>query len=254
MIGDVVGQPGRRAVGALVPELRRELGLDFVIANGENAAAGRGLTAATAHELLNAGVDVITSGNHIFAQKDIIPYLDGSLPVLRPANYPPGAPGRGMVTVGGVTVLNLIGRTFLGAYDDPFRAADALLEAAPAGGPLVVDFHAEATSEKVAMGWYLDGRVTAVLGTHTHVPTADLRVLPGGTAYVTDVGMVGAARSVIGNEVQASLRRFLTGMPERLSVAEAGPVLLNAVLVETDGAGPRARSIIRVDREYEIDG
>jgi metallophosphoesterase (TIGR00282 family) len=254
MIGDAVGRPGRRAVAALVPDLRRELNLDLVIANGENAAAGRGLTLATAHELLNAGVDVITSGNHIFAQSDIVPHLNGEMPILRPANYPPGTPGRGIIQVRGVTVLNLMGRTFMAAIDDPFRTADALLEGVEPGRPVVVDFHAEATSEKVAMGWYLDGRVSAVLGTHTHVPTADARVLPKGTAHVTDVGMVGSARSVIGNDVEASIARFLTGMPTRLVVAEQGPVLLYSVMVEIDDSTGRARTITRVDREYRTHG
>ncbi|HXF51302.1 MAG TPA: TIGR00282 family metallophosphoesterase, partial [Dehalococcoidia bacterium] len=231
MIGDVVGKPGRQAVKALVPQLRRELKVDVVIANGENAAAGRGLTPATAAELFEAGVDVITSGNHIWDQKEIIPFLDGEAPVLRPANYPPAAPGQGMVTLKGLTVLNLQGRSFMVDIDDPFRTADEALGSLPPGAVVVVDMHAETTAEKAAMGWYLDGRVAAVLGTHTHVPTADARILPGGTAFVCDVGMVGPRDSIIGNEVSAVIQRFLTGMPTRLPVAEHSPVVqFNAVL------------------------
>ena len=235
MIGDVIGKPGRRAVAALVPALRRELSVDLIIANGENAAAGFGLTEGTAQELFDAEVDVITSGNHIWDQKDVIPILDQEVAILRPLNYPPSAPGRGLLTQKGVTVLNLQGRTFMADIDCPFRAADAALAGLPEGSIVVVDMHAEATSEKQAMGRYLDGRVAAVLGTHTHVPTADARVLPGGSAYVTDVGMVGPQESVIGSEIEAVLERFLTGLPTRLPVAERSPVVqFNAVLVEID--------------------
>lgn len=252
MIGDVVGKPGRQAVRALTPRLRRELKADVVIANGENAAAGRGLTPATARELFEAGVDVITSGNHIWDQKEIIPFLDGEALVLRPANYPPAAPGRGLLTFKGLTVLNLQGRSFMVDIDDPFRVADQALESLPAGATVLVDMHAETTAEKSAMAWYLDGRVAAVLGTHTHVPTADARILPGGAAYVCDVGMVGPRDSVIGNDVSAVLQRFLTGMPTRLPVAESSAVVqFNAVLVDIDETANRARSIERIDREWQ---
>ena len=253
MIGDVVGKPGRKAVAALVPSLREELKLDLVIANGENAAAGRGLTPGTAQELFDAGVDVLTSGNHIWDQKEILLIIDEESPILRPLNYPPAAPGRGVLTQKGVTVLNLQGRTFMTEIDDPFRAADAALQNVAGDAIVVVDMHAEATSEKQAMGRYLDGRVSAVLGTHTHVPTADARVLPGGTAYVTDVGMVGPAESIIGNEIEPVLRRFITGMPTRLPVAEGGgPVQFNAVLIEVEPSNGRALRIERVDREYSL--
>ena len=252
-IGDVVGQPGRRVVAALLPALRQELGLDVVIANGENVAAGRGLTLRTAKELFEAGVDVLTSGNHIWDQREIIEQLDGEAPILRPANYPPGTPGKGLLRCKGLTVLNLQGRTFMDAIDCPFRTADAMLKGAE--GPVVVDMHAEATSEKQAMGWYLDGRVAAVLGSHTHVPTADARILPQRTAYVTDAGMCGARDSVIGFEVAAVHRRFLSQLPTRLPVEEkAGVLVLNSVLVDLDEATGRARSIQRVDREYELGG
>jgi metallophosphoesterase (TIGR00282 family) len=250
-IGDVVGAPGRRALSALLPTLRDELHLDFVIANGENVAAGRGLTNKTARELFDSGVDIISYGNHIWDQKEIIEELDGEAPILRPANYPEGTPGRGMLTLRGLTVLNLQGRTFMQAIDDPFRTADALLEGAH--GPIVVDMHAEATSEKVAMGWYLDGRVSAVLGTHTHVPTADARILPKGTAYISDAGMSGARDSVLGFVVEDSHRLFLSGMPTRLNIDDKARVLkLNSVLVDIDDRTGRATAIERVDREHTI--
>jgi len=255
LIGDVMGKPGRKVVAALLPELRKELKLDLVIANGENAAAGRGLTERTAQDLFDAGVDVITSGNHIYDQKEVITLLEQEAPVLRPANYPPSAPGRGIITQKGVTVLNLQGRTFMLQIDCPFRAADAALAELPEGAVVIVDMHAEATSEKAAMGRYLDGRVAAVVGTHTHVATADARILPGGTAYVTDAGMCGPRESIIGNDIEAVLERFLTAMPTRLPVAEKSPTLqFNSVLVDIDEATGRARSIQRIDREYAADG
>jgi len=179
-------------VSKLVPSIRQKSGVDLVIANAENVAGGLGLTSATARELLDAGIDVLTSGNHIWAEKEIIPYLDSDMPILRPLNYPPGVPGRGYIISGGVMVVNLIGRTFMSNYDCPFRAMDQLLdEVKPRPPVIIIDFHAEATSEKVALGHYLDGRVSAVLGTHTHVGTIDAQVLPHGTAYVTDIGMTG---------------------------------------------------------------
>jgi metallophosphoesterase (TIGR00282 family) len=251
-IGDIVGSPGRKAITSLLPSLREERGIDAVIANGENAAAGRGLTARTARDLFGAGVDIISSGNHIWDQKEIIEELDSEAPIARPANYPPGSPGRGLVRHAGITLINLQGRTFMPNTDCPFRTVDALLEAMPEG-PIVVDMHAEATSEKLAMGWYLNGRVAAVLGTHTHVPTADTRVLPGGTAYVTDAGMSGAKDSVLGFVVSASQRMFLTGMPTRLPVEESGDTLvMNSVLVEINDATGKAISIQRLDREVAV--
>lgn len=249
MIGDVIGQPGRRAIGRLVPALRQEYGLDLVVANGENAAGGFGITLETAHELLESGVDVLTSGNHIWDQKEIIPYLDEGLPLLRPANYP-DAPGRGYLVLGDVVVLNLMGRVFMAPLDCPFRTADRLLREVKANGTpkaILVDFHAEATSEKQAMGWYLDGVVSAVFGTHTHVGTVDARILPKGTGYVTDVGMTGPVNSVIGSDTGAVLERFLTAMPQRLPVAE-GPVMLNSVLIDVDPETGKSLTISRVDR------
>jgi len=255
MIGDVMGKPGRQAVAALLPDLKKDLGVDFVIANGENAAAGRGITPKIAEEFFETGVDVITTGNHIWDQREIVPVLDEEIALLRPANYPDKAPGRGMLKKNGVTVLNLQGRTFMPAIDCPFLKADALLEGVAEGETVIVDMHAEATSEKVGMGRYLDGRVTAVVGTHTHVPTADAQVLPGGTAHVTDVGMVGPKESIIGVTIDSVISRFLTGMPARLPVAEKSKIVqFNSMLIESDEATGRAVSIARIDREYERDG
>ena len=249
MIGDIIGKPGRRAVRSLLPGLRQEHGIDLVIANGENTAGGFGLTLETAYELLESGVDILTSGNHIWDQKEIIPHMDEGLPLLRPANYPE-APGRGHLVHGEVMVINLMGRVFMPTLDCPFRTASRLLKETEAEGApkaVIVDFHAEATSEKQAMGWYLDGRVSAVLGTHTHVGTIDARILPKGTACLTDVGMTGPVDSVIGSDSGAVLQRFLTGMPQRLSVA-SGPVMMNSVLVEIDTESGKALSIERLDR------
>lgn len=251
MVGDVIGKPGRRAVKTLVPTLRQELSLDLVIANAENAAGGRGLTLSTAEELLLSGVDILTSGNHIWDQKEIIPYLDGELPLVRPLNYPASVLGRGYLVRGQVLVINLMGRTFMASLDCPFRAMDALLAELREQPPIIiVDMHGEATSEKMAMGWYLDGRVSAVLGTHTHVGTIDARVLPGGTAYVTDVGMTGPVNSVIGDDPQAVIQRFLTMLPTALPVA-GGPVMLNSVVVEVNEYTGKATRILRVDRELD---
>jgi len=253
MLGDVIGRPGRRAVHALLPGLRQEYGIELVIANGENAAGGLGLTRETAEELIKSGVDVITSGNHIWAQREIMNDLDSDLAILRPLNYPPGVPGHGYLIKGEALVVNLLGRTFIGNFDCPFRAMDQLLEELADNKPpvIIVDFHAEATSEKVAMGWHLDGRVSAVLGTHTHVGTVDARLLPKGTASITDVGMIGPIDSVIGDDTDTVLRRFLTQIPHRISVGK-GSVLLNSVLVEIEEATGRAKNISRIDREIEL--
>ncbi len=246
-IGDIIGKPGRNAVRDLLPGLRREHRINLIIGNGENTAGGIGITPSTAQELFDSGIDVITTGNHVWAHKDIIPYLDGNLAVVRPLNYPPSAPGRGYLYKDGVLVVNLIGRTFMGNFDCPFRAMDQLLSKVEGkSNIIIVDFHAEATSEKVAMGWYLDGRVSAVLGTHTHVGTIDGRILSGGTAYVTDIGMVGPLNSVIGDDPHAVIDRFLTQMPSRLPVAD-GPVVFNAVLIEVDEQTGKATAITRVE-------
>jgi len=250
-IGDVVGRPGRKAIQELLPDLRQQYGLDLVVANAENIAGGLGVTSATAGELLDAGVDVLTSGNHIWAQKEIIPYLDGEMPILRPLNYPPGLPGKGYIVKNQAMVVNLIGRTFMSNFDCPFRAMDKLLaEVKPKPPVIIVDFHAEATSEKVALGRYLDGRVSAVLGTHTHVGTIDAQLLPQGTAYVTDIGMTGPMDSVIGDDAEAVIHRFLTMLPYRLSVGK-GKTMFNALLIRVDEDSGKAISIDRISQEVE---
>jgi hypothetical protein len=250
-IGDIVGRPGRQAVHRFLRPLRKKHSINLVMANGENASGGFGLSMSTAQELLGEGIDVITSGNHIWAQKDIVPYLDGGVPVLRPLNYPSGVPGRGYLVTGRTLVVNLIGRTFMNTCDCPFRAMDRLLaEIDPKPPVIVIDFHAEATSEKVALGRYLDGRVSAVLGTHTHVGTIDAQILPGGTAYVTDIGMTGPTDSVIGDDTEAVIRRFLTQLPHHLSVGKGRPVL-NAVMVEIDENSGKATGIERIHREMQ---
>jgi metallophosphoesterase (TIGR00282 family) len=253
-VGDVVGRPGRRALRALLPALRDELQPDLVVVNGENSAGGYGITAATAREILEAGADLITTGNHVWDQRQFVEEIAGLDRVLRPYNFPPGAPGVGalQLEVDGlqVLVLNLQGRIFLPDLDDPFRAADHILAAHPDAHIVICDMHAEATSEKVAMGWYLDGRASVVIGTHTHVPTADTRVLPQGTAYVTDVGMVGPRDGVIGVDREAVLQRFLSGMPRRLETAE-GIVTFNSVLVTISRPYGRAITIQRIDREHD---
>jgi 2',3'-cyclic-nucleotide 2'-phosphodiesterase len=252
-VADVVGHPGREAVKAILGPLKKDLRPDLTIVNCENAAGGFGLTAKIVAELRGAGADVITTGNHVFAQKEFVGELPGLDRVLRPANYPAPAPGQGwcVVEAGGhrVLVMNLIGRIFLDPLDDPFRAADTIL-AEHGETPIVFcDMHAEATSEKTAMGWYLNGRASAVVGTHTHIPTADARVLPGGTAYVTDVGMVGPRDGCIGMDKDVVLQRFLTGVPNRFVVA-SGLVTFNSVLVTINSSTGRATSIQRVDREH----
>jgi len=255
-IGDVIGKPGRQTVQKLLPGLRKQYSLDLVLANAENAAGGLGLTLSTAKELLEAGVDVLTSGNHIFDQREIIPYLDGDLPVLRPLNYPSGSPrvpGRGCLTLDHIAIINLIGRTFMASYESPFRIMDQLL----AGfrekySTIIVDFHAEATSEKMALGRYLDGRVSAVVGTHTHVGTIDAKLFPKGLAYVTDIGMVGPEDSVIGDDTEVVLNRFLTLMPHRLAVGSGERNIFNSVLINVDDKSGQALSIERIDREVTI--
>ena len=245
-VGDVVGGPGRRCLTAQLPGLRDRLEPDFVVVNGENAAGGLGITEKIARGFLEQGVDAITLGNHAYKHQEVYGFLDREERIVRPANYPRGNPGRGHTVVEkdgmALGVVNLSGTVFLEAARTPFPEADAVLaDLRDRTAHVIVDFHAEATSEKVAMGWHLDGRVTACLGTHTHVPTADARVLPGGTAYVSDVGMTGARGGVIGVKREQALERFLTMLPVKFETSEED-VWLNAVLVEAGGDG-RATSI-----------
>ncbi|NLI12671.1 TIGR00282 family metallophosphoesterase [Pelotomaculum propionicicum] len=250
-IGDIVGRSGRRAVKVNLGGLRRELGLDLVIANGENAAGGKGITKEVAQELFASGIDVLTMGNHVWNKKESFEYISRETRIVRPANYPPGVPGSGSgiyVTPGKVKVgvINLAGRVFLPAIDCPFRKADEIIARIKEKAQVViVDFHAEATSEKVAMGWYLDGRVTAVVGTHTHVQTADERVLPGGTAYITDLGMTGPIDSVIGVKKEIIIDKFLTQIPQYFEVA-TGPFQFNGAVIEINEDTGEAVSIERI--------
>jgi metallophosphoesterase (TIGR00282 family) len=257
-LGDVFGKPGRQAVQRLVPRIIARDGVDLVVANAENSASGIGVTPDSADELLAAEVNLLTSGNHIWAKREIVPYLErpGSR-LLRPANYPPGAPGRGRAVIETpdgrkLGVLNLEGRVFMKALDDPFRAALEGVEALRAEGAraILVDMHCEATSEKNAMGWFLDGKVSAVLGTHTHVQTADARVLPGGTAFVTDVGMCGPWDSVIGVKKELVLERFVSARPISFEPAKRD-VWLQGAIVDVDDATGKARSIARVQEKLE---
>ena len=258
VIGDVIGKPGRIAVEHLLPGLRDERGLDFVTANGENLAGGMGLTESTAEALFAAGVDVITSGNHIWDKKEIYPYLERSERVLRPLNYgTAGVPGRGWgiyhaLDGSELAVINLQGRTFMQPIDNPFTDADRLLDESSEPLPpiRIVDFHCELTSEKNALGLYLDGRVSAVVGTHTHIVTGDERILPKGTAYLTDAGMTGPVWSVIGFDPATVLPRFINALPTRFEVG-SGPVVFNAVQVDVDPATGRALAIERIQRLTE---
>jgi hypothetical protein len=252
-VGDVFGEPGRRALAHFLPRLRAELALDLVVANVENAAAGFGVTPALARGFLDAGVDVMTSGNHVWDRKEVIPYIVKENLLLRPANYPAGVPGVGSVVVKAgahqVGVLNLQGRVFLPSIDCPFARADEEIARLRAESPvIVVDMHAEATSEKQAMGWHLDGRVSAVVGTHSHVQTADERILPRGTAFLTDLGISGPIDSVIGVEPALAIQRFRTGMPNKFEPARGRCRLQGAVIRIAPDSG-RAVSIERIQRD-----
>lgn len=255
-IGDVVGKPGREAVVSLVPKLRHKHGLDLVIANGENSAHGAGLSTSTVRELHNAGVDVITAGDHTWDQKGFENDIGEFPNLVRPLNFSPSAPGRGSVVfnVGGTTavgVINLIGRVFMPNNDCPFRAAQAeVTKLRRQAKIIIVDFHGEATSEKIAMGRYLDGQVSAVIGTHTHVQTSDEQILPKGTAYLSDAGMCGPHDSVLGRDVGAVLKRFLTQMPQKLEVA-SGKIELCGVILDVEDDTGQARAIERVRVSYD---
>lgn len=253
-IGDIVGRPGREAVKTLLGSLKEELKPDFVFANAENLAGGKGVTLDTYNEMVEAGIDYLTSGNHIWAVADFVPLLDDSkVKVLRPANYPQGVPGRGFVELDDLVLVNLLGRTFVEPpVDCPFISIDTLLNKNSwQDKTIILDFHREATSESYAMLYHLDGRVSAVLGTHTHVQTADEKVTEKGTAYITDIGMVGAKDSIIGVEIDSVLAGYKTGLPMRFEMPKQGAKIFNAVLVDIDPKTKKARSIERVNREIE---
>lgn len=258
-LGDVFGEPGRRAVADVLPELKSRFQADFIIINGENAASGRGLTPKICIGLLRAGATVVTLGDHCWDQQEIIPYMETEPRLLRPINYPPGSPGQGSIVLetdkGKVAVVNAMGRTFMNTpVENPFLALDreiALLRKETS--IIFVDFHAEATSEKIGMGRHLDGRVSAVVGTHTHVQTADETIFPGGTAYLTDAGMCGPVESVIGSRIEPVVSRFLTSIPVRYTVA-SGPVLVCGVCIEIDPATGRALAIARIRETWNPPG
>jgi metallophosphoesterase (TIGR00282 family) len=254
-VADVVGKPGRQAIVKLLPPLIEETGAALTVVNGENAAGGAGITRAIVREILDAGAHAITTGNHVWDNKDAVDYIGREPRLLRPANMPSAAPGRGEVRVraaNGVEalVVNVMGRVFMNPIDCPFRAADRAIDANGDTKIRLVDMHAEATSEKLAMGHYLDGRVSAVVGTHTHVATADERVLPGGTAYITDAGMTGPYASIIGVKKEAVLRRMTTGLPTRFETATAD-ARLAGVLIDADETTGKASAIERVERRLD---
>ncbi|MBO8170933.1 MAG: TIGR00282 family metallophosphoesterase [Bacillaceae bacterium] len=255
-VGDVVGSSGREMLKSYLPRLKSKYNPDVILVNGENAAGGRGINKKIAHNFFEWGADAISLGNHTWDNKEIFDFIDDEPNLIRPANYPHDTPGRGYTIIEKnrkkLAFINAMGRTFLPPLDDPFRMMESILEEVRPITPLIiVDFHAEATSEKQAMGWFLDGKVSAVLGTHTHVQTADERILPGGTAYLTDVGMVGPYDSILGMDRDAVLRRFLTQLPVRFEVAK-GRAQLNAVMLELDDKQGKALSIkrIRIDDDH----
>src|SRR5216117_3173339 len=257
-LGDVVGEPGRNAVIARLPELKEQHGVDFVIVNGENAAGGRGITGKITIDLLRAGVSVVTTGDHVWDQKDILSFIDTEPRLLRPVNYPPGAPGSGSIvletTKGKIGVIDVQCRTFMQPIlENPFRAMDETVAKMRAETPnIIVDVHGETTSEKIAMGRFLDGKVSAVIGTHTHVQTADEQILPGGTAFLCDAGMCGPVNSILGRAVEPIMNRFVSNMPASFPVA-AGEVRLHGALIEIDETTGHALRITRVDEPGAIE-
>lgn len=255
-IGDIVGKPGRETVKTLLPGLKKEFDLEFIIANGENAAGGSGITPNVAKELFSYGIDVLTSGDHIFKKREVLEIIGCEMRLLRPANFPQVTPGRGsgkFKTQQGknITIINLLGRVFMEARECPFRVVKEEIDREKSQ-VIIVDLHAEATSEKVAFGWYLDGLVSAVLGTHTHIQTADEKILPGGTAYITDVGMTGPQYSVIGRKVEDVLARFITQINHRFEVANED-LQLQAVVLDIDENTGKANSITRLQRKLDAE-
>lgn len=255
--GDIMGKPGRRALAQVLPKLQKKHHPDLIVVNGENLAHGIGITERTIRDLLNSKVDIITSGNHIFDKKEGIPLLDDPmLSIVRPANYPPDVPGRGYLTTEvkdkKILVINLLGRVFFSEdFDCPFRKAQEIISQNPAD-IILVDFHSEATSEKRSLGFYLDGKVTVFVGTHTHVPTADAQILPQGTAYISDVGMVGIKHSVIGVEKKAIIESFLNQLPHQMDIPESGLCVVNGVLIKINDQTNRAEAIQPINEEVDI--
>jgi metallophosphoesterase (TIGR00282 family) len=258
-IGDIVGKPGRKAIREILPSLKDRFPIDLVVANGENASGGIGISVKSADELLTSGIQVLTSGNHIWKKKEILTYIEQNPDLIRPANFPPETPGNGFVikeTKSGcrIGILNLMGRTFMEAVDCPFKKSiEAIKRLTEETSVILVDFHAEATSEKMALGWYLDGKVSAVLGTHTHVQTSDERIFPQGTAYITDVGMTGPMESVIGVKKELAVERFLTQMPYKFEVATR-EIVLEGVLLSIDPVSGKSLNISRIRERLSTEG
>lgn len=255
-IGDIVGNPGRKAVKEMIPLIKKENSIDFCIANGENAAGGSGITYVVAQELYKSGVDAITLGNHTWSKKEILNFIDSDSNIVRPANYPQELPGNGSAVIGNkgikIGVLNLMGRVYMDSVDCPFKAAEKELEYLKSFVKvIIVDMHAEATSEKAAVAWYLDGRVSCVLGTHTHVQTADERILPFGTAFITDVGMTGPHEGIIGVEKELVINKFITHMPVKFEVAK-GQVQFNAVILDIDEKNGKTFKIERLSKLLNV--
>lgn len=250
-IGDIVGRPGRDALATYLPNLKDHYKVDLTIVNGENAAHGKGITKKIYYQLLEWGADIVTLGNHTWDKKEIFDFIDDENDLIRPANFPAGTPGKGIIfkkiNQTNVAVINLQGRTFMNPIDDPFQLANQLIDEAKKKAKIIfVDFHAEATSEKQAMGWYLDGKISAIVGTHTHIQTSDERILPKGTAYITDVGMTGPYDSVLGVEKEAVIRKFVTGLPVRFEIPETNRTVLSGVVIQVNDDTGKANSIKRI--------
>lgn len=257
MIGDICGRPGRRAAAHYIPLLKEEYALDFVIANGENSAGGVGITGNVLQELLAMGIDCITTGNHIWDKKEVFEFIETENKLIRPANYPPGTPGHGYsifhIKNCKIAVINLLGRVFMPPVDCPFRTADQiLLDVKNECEIIIIDFHAEATSEKAALGYYLDGQVSCVIGTHTHIQTADERILPQGTAFISDVGMAGAKDSILGVEKEPVIKKFLTGLPSKFITASSDETLFCAVIIKIDSLSHKIVDIIRIQENFKF--
>ncbi len=257
MIGDICGRPGRQAVAHFIPILKEKYKLDLIIANGENSAGGVGITAKVLDELLQMDIHIVTTGNHIWDKKEIFDFIDEAGSLIRPANFPPGTPGKGYIItqINGLSVgvINLCGRTFMPPVDCPFQAIDQILsEIKDLCEIIIIDFHAEATSEKLALGWYLDGKVSCVAGTHTHVQTADERILPLGTAYISDLGMVGPWNSILGVDKEPVIRKFLTGLPTKFTVAKDDDIIFCAIMIQLDDHSHQVNQVIRIQEHYKI--
>jgi len=253
MIGDICGRPGRYAAAQCIPLLKQEYHVDLIIANGENSAGGVGITSSVLEELLKMNIDMITTGNHVWDKKEILNFIDQDHPLIRPANYPPGTPGKGyhilQIKNRKIGIINLAGRTFMPPMDCPFRVADQILsEIKDICDIIIIDFHAEATSEKLALAWYLDGKVSCIAGTHTHIQTADERILPQGTAYISDLGMVGSWNSILGMDKEPVIKKFLTGLPAKFNVATDHDAIFCAIILQIDMDSNKVNHIIRIQK------